>query len=136
MANISSYLQKAVLDWIGGGAAATQPAQRWAALSLGTPFSTNFTGSEPGGAAANTGYSRQTVLFGAAASPAGSMSNTASIVFGPFSVSMAIQGAALLETASVSSGSLLLFGTLATARTVLPGDTLVFAAGNFLATLS
>lgn len=66
MANISAYLAKAQLDWVTGAAAATQPSSRLLALSLGTP--TSISGSEVG---SNSGYARQSALFGAAASPAG-----------------------------------------------------------------
>ena len=134
MANVGQYLQKAVLDWVLGGAAATQPSSRLMGLSLGTPLATNISPycSEVGSA---SGYARQTALFGAAASPQGSASNTATISFGPFSTSNAIQGAFLADTVSIFSGNLLWYGTLLTARTVLPGDTLVVAPGNLLVTL-
>lgn len=131
MANISAYLEKAYLDWVTGAAAVTQPASRLLALSLGTP--TSVSGSEVG---SNSGYVRQSALFSPAASPAGSASNTASMVFGPFSSSNAIQGAVLYDTISINSGNMLWYGTLLTARTVLPGDTLVIAAGNLLMTIS
>ena len=39
MANIGAYGAKQMLDWVLGGAAATQPASRLAALSYGTPSS-------------------------------------------------------------------------------------------------
>lgn len=135
MANISAFAQKLVLDWLLGGAAATQPGQRWIALSRGTPNSTNFTGSEPNGTNAS-GYSRQSGLFGAAASPAGSCSITAAVTFGPFLSSDAIQGAGIFDTGSVSSGNNVFFGTLLTARTVLSGDTIIFNAGALITTLS
>ena len=131
MANIGAYGAKQMLDWVLGGAAATQPASRLAALSYGTPSSVS--GSEH---SSNLGYIRQTALFGAAASPAGSASNTASIVFGPFSSSNAIQGLLIYDTISINSGNIWWYGTLLTARTVLPGDTLVVAAGSLLVTLS
>lgn len=131
MANVSAYLAKAQLDWVTGAAAATQPSSRLLALSLGTP--TSVSGSEVG---SNSGYIRQSALFGAAASPAGSASNTAAMTFGPFSSSNAIQGAVLYDTISINSGNMLWYGTLLTARTVLPGDTIVVAAGALLATLS
>ena len=51
MANIAAYLEKAMLDWVLGGAAATQPASRLAALSLGVP--TSVSGSE---VLPNSGY--------------------------------------------------------------------------------
>src|SRR5262245_3981275 len=131
MANISAYLQKQTLDWMLGGAAATQPGSRLAALSLGTP--TSVSGSE---VLPSEGYLRQTSLFGAAASPAGSASNTAAMTFGPFSSSRAIQGLLIYDTISIFSGNIWWYGTLLTARTVLPGDTLVIAAGAVIATLS
>jgi hypothetical protein len=135
MANIGAFGQKAMLDWVLGGATPTQPASRLAALTLGTPFSTAglAQGSEH---SSNLGYLRQTALFGAAASPAGSASNTAAMTFGPFSSSNAIQGLIVTDTISIFSGNIWWFGTLLTARTVLPGDTLVVSAGNLIITLS
>lgn len=131
MANIASYNQKAMLDWNLGGATPTQPASRLAALSLGTP--TTVSGSE---VLPNSGYLRQTALFSAAASPAGSASNTAAMTFGPFSSSAAIQGLVLYDTSAFTAGNMLWYGTLLTARTVLTGDTLTVAAGALLITLS
>ncbi len=131
MANISAYAEKAMLDWVLGGATPTQPASRYIALSLGTP--TSVTGSE---VQQTSGYLRQTGLFGAAASPAGSASNTAAMTFGPFSSSAAIQGVMVWNTASINSGSMLWYGTLQTARTVLPGDSLVIDVGQLIITLS
>jgi hypothetical protein len=131
MANISSWAEKAMLDWVLGGATPTQPASRYIALSLGTP--TSVTGSE---VQLNSGYARQTGLFGAAASPAGSASNTAAMTFGPFSSSAAIQGIMVWNTNSINSGSMLWYGTLQTARTVLPGDSLVVDVGQLIITLS
>lgn len=131
MANIGAHGSKQMLDWVLGGAAATQPASRLVALSLGTPSSVS--GSEVN---TNSGYARQTALFGAANSPAMSASNTAAMTFGPFSSSNAIQGALIYDTISIMSGNIWWYGTLLTARTVLPGDTLVVAAGALIAVLS
>lgn len=131
MANIGAHGAKQMLDWVLGGASATQPASRLAALSLGTPSSVS--GSEVN---TNSGYARQTALFGAAASPAGSASNTAAMTFGPFSSSAAIQGLLIYDTISIMSGNIWWYGTLLTARTVLPGDTLVVGAGALIITLS
>lgn len=136
MPNIGAFGAKAMLDWTLKGATPTQPASILAALSLGTPGSVS--GSEVG---SNSGYIRQTALFGAAQSNIGggvaaSASNTASIVFGPFSTSNAIQGLLIYDTISINSGNIWWYGTLLTARTVLPGDTLVVAAGALIATLT
>jgi len=134
MANITAYGAKAMLDWVLGGATPTRPTDRYAALMYGTP---NFTGGGQGTEySSNQGYSRATALFSAAASPAGSASNTAGMTFGPFSSSSAIQGMMITDTFSIWSGNNLWYGTLLTARTVLPGDTLVVAPGQLLITLA
>lgn len=131
MANIAAYNSKAMLDWDLGGATPTRPTDRYTALSLGTP--TSVSASE---VLTGSGYVRQTSLFGAAASPAGSASNTAAMTFGPFSSSAAIQGVVLFDTSAFTAGNQLWYGTLLTARTVLPGDTLVIGAGSLIITLA
>lgn len=130
MANISAYLAKQTLDWHLGGASGTIPANRWAGLAWGLPTSV-------GGSELNTsfGYSRLTALFGAAASPAGSASNTAAMTFGPFSSIASILGLQLWDGSPVASSNMLWYGTLLTARTVAPGDSLVVAAGALIITL-
>ena len=131
MAAISAYLGKQTLDWQLGGAAATQPANRWAGLAVGTPTST-------GGSEMNTltGYSRITALFGAANSPAGTASNTAGMTFGPFSSVGSVQGVQLWDGSPVGSSNMLWYGTLQTARTFGIGDSLVISAGSLTVTLS
>ena len=135
MANIGEFGAAAQLDWVLGGGNPTRPASRLAALSYGTP--TSRSGSEH---SSNLGYIRQSALFGPAASNlngiAASASITAAMTFGPFSSSNAIQGLLIYDTISIFSGNIWWYGTLLTARTVLPGDTLVCAAGAVLATLS
>jgi len=131
MANIGAYAEKQILDWVFGGAAATQPASRLVALSIGTP--TSVSGSEM---ASNSGYVRATVQAAAAASPAGSASNTNSITFGPFSTTATIQGCLVYDTISINSGNIWWYGTLLTARTPLAGDSMVMNPGSLIATLS
>jgi hypothetical protein len=131
MANISAYLAKQMLDWVLGGAAATQPTSRLASLSIGTPTSVSASEYPP-----NSGYTRASALFSPAASPAGSASNTAGMTFGPFSVSTPIQGLVIHDTTAFTAGNMLWYGTLLTARTVLPGDTVTVAPGALLITLS
>jgi len=135
MSNITAYNAKAMLDWILGGATPTRPTDRYAALVYGTPSFTPgaLLGTEY---SSNQGYTRATALFSAAASPAGSASNTAGMTFGPFSSSSAIQGLLITDTLSIFSGNVLWYGTLLTARTVLPGDQLVVAPGQLLITLA
>ena len=131
MANIAAPAQKLMLDWLLGGAAATQPPGRFVGLSLGTP--TSVTGSE---VQAASGYARQSAQFGAANSPAGSASNNVAMTFGPFSSSAAIQGLGIWDSSNINAGTYLEYGTLLTARTVLPGDSLVIAAGQLIISLA
>lgn len=134
MANISAFHAKALLDWsLGGtGAAVTQPSSRLAALASGVPTSVSASELSPG----DGGYTRQTALFTDAASPAGSASNTAAMTFGPFSSSRTVQGLVVFDTTAFTAGNMLWYGTLLTARTVLPNDTLVVAAGALIVTLT
>lgn len=131
MANIGAYLAKGMLDWSLQGATPARPNALWAGLAAGTP--TSVSGSEIG---TLTGYSRITALFGAAASPAGSASNTAAMTFGPFSSTGSILGLQLWDGSPVNSSDMLWYGTLQTARTILIGDSLVLTAGALIITLS
>jgi len=130
MANIAAYAEKAMLDWVLGGATPTRPTVWGVGLSLGAP--TSVSGSEIG---TDSGYTRQTVVFNAAASPAGSASNSGAMTFGPFSTAQSISGLLVTDTLA-TAGNMLWYGTLATARTVGPGDSLVVAAGSVLITLA
>src|SRR5262245_56544717 len=136
MANISAYFAKQMLDWSFKGATPTQPASLLVALASGTPTSVGFVGAAHSEILPNSGYLRQTGLFSAAASPAGSASNTAAMTFGPFSSIGTIQGVVIYDTTAFTAGNMLWYGTLLTARTVLAGDTLVVAQGALIATLS
>lgn len=123
MANISDYAEKAMLDWILGGATPTRPASWFVGLATTAP--TDQSSFEIG---AGSGYARQTVAFAAAASPAGTSDNVGAMTFGPFSNGATIVGVHIWDTNA--AGNQLWQGTLATARTVGTGDSLVIAAGN------
>lgn len=136
MANIGAYLEKALLDWTLGGATPTRPATGSTGiavgLSLGVPSS--ISGSEMG---TGSGYARQTPVFAAAASPGGSATNTNNMTFGPFSSAASITGIQIWDTVlTLNSGNLLFYGTLATARTVGVGDSLVIASGALTCAIS
>jgi hypothetical protein len=72
----------------------------------------------------------------AAASPAGSASNTAAMTFGPFSSIGTAQGVFVCDTTSINSGNIWFYGTLATARTVAPGNLLAILPGALIIALS
>ena len=134
MANVSAYLAKAHLDWaLGGAAPPSAPGTRAVGLSLGAP--TSVSGSEM---ATNSGYTRKTAGFAAAASPAGSATINTAITFGPFSTAYSITGLQIWDTlgVAVDAGKMLWYGNLATARTVASGDSLVVASGALTVSLA
>lgn len=134
MANISQYMQKAMLDWVLLGATPTRPASVLCGLSIGAPSSTS--NSEVG---AGSGYARAAPTFGAAGTPAssGSASNNAAMTFGPFSSSQVISGLFLIDnTALATATNQLWFGNLSTVRTPLVGDSLVINVGALQVTLA
>jgi hypothetical protein len=83
-----------------------------------------------------TNFSRVTALFGAAASPTQSASNTASLLFGPFSSAGEASGLVIFDVSPINSSNMLWFGTLQTARSFLAGDSLQIGAGALTITLS
>jgi hypothetical protein len=125
--------EKAVLDWLYGGATPTRPAvgSQAVGLSLGVPSSTS--GSE---ITTGSGYTRQNLVMPAAASPAGSVTNTSSLSFGPFSGGASITGIQIWDTTVFLTGNMLMYGTLATARTVGVGDSLIIASGALTALMT
>lgn len=131
MAGISTYLQKAALDWSLGGAAPTRPSNWAVGLSLGSP--TSVSGSE---IATGSGWTRQTAPLAAAASPAGSASNGTAMTFGPALTAATFSGLQLWDTSAATAGNMLYYGLLATARTLGVGDSLVIAAGALIITLA
>ena len=130
MANISAYAAKAMLDWVDGGATPTQPSARYVNLSLGSP--TSVSGSE---ITTGSGCSRQTAAFAAAASPAGSASNSAAMTFGPFSSTCSVSGVNIWDTNIALTGNLLWYGLLANPRTLTIGDSVVLPIGGLVTTL-
>lgn len=120
MPALSAYAQKAVLDWLLGGDTPTQPSARWLGLSYGAPSSTN--GSEIATA------SRATVNVAAAASPGGSASNAAAVVFAAFSYASTVSGWQLWDAST--GGNMLWFGTMAVATRPASASQFTCAAGN------
>lgn len=131
MAGIAAYLEKALLDWSLNAQAATRPTAWSVGLSLGIPSSVS--GSE---IATGSGMTRQTLLMAAAASPAGSASNTTPMTFGPILSSATISGLQVWDTAAPTGGNMLWYGTLTTARALNAGDSLVFSPGALIITLA
>ena len=128
MANISTAFVKSVLDWAYNPASTPVRVAAWGiGLSDGAPSSVSA--SEINSATA----SRQTVSF--AAATANSVSNNLAATFS-FASGATITGLQLWDTASSVNGLMLNYGNLATVRTLLAGDSLVFATGALVITLA
>jgi hypothetical protein len=133
VANISIYAAQKMLDWSLKATTPATPAGIFIGLSLAVPSSA--ASSEVG---TGSGYARQAMSFAVAATPTGSASasNSTAATFGPFSSSQAITGLFISDTVSSNAGNMYWFGNLATARTPLPNDQLVLAAGALAITLN
>ena len=130
MAALSDYSEKLLLDWAMTTGSATRPTAWYVALYTAAP-SDSGGGTEVSG----SGYARQSVTFGAAATPGGTTSNTGAVSFtasgGAFGTVVAI---GIFD--AVSSGNLLWHGNITASKTVDDGDTLEFSIGNIDLTLA
>lgn len=118
--NLSNYLEDKVLDHILGTTAYTMPTTVYVALYTAAP-------NDAGGGTEVSGgsYARQTAVFDAASS--GATQNTANIDF----VSMpACTVVAIGIFDALTSGNLLVWGTLSTNKSLDAGDTLRIATGD------
>lgn len=118
--NLSDYLENKVLDHILGTTTYTKPSAVYVALYTAAP-------SDVGGGTQVTGgsYARQTATFDAAAS--GATQNAGNIDF----VSMpACTVTAIGIFDALTTGNLLVWGTLATSKSLDAGDTLRIAIGD------
>lgn len=133
MANISQAMTKSLLDWSLLGATPTRPTSVFAGLATGAP--TSVASSEIG---TGSGYARSIMSFGAAGTPSGSgtATNNAGVTFGPFSSAQSISGVFIVDNVATAAGTMLYQGNLTTARTVNPGDQLVFASAALTITLN
>lgn len=105
------------------------PATLGAGISLGAPTSVSM--SEVG---TGSGYTPQTLSMSSVAASGTIASNAAAMTYGPFSSAQSLSGIVVKDTLG-TAGNLHYFGTLATARTVSVGDSLVIAAGALTITL-
>lgn len=124
MAALSNYAEKLLLDWLMTSGAATRPTAWYVALFTAAPSDSG------GGTEVSTGgYSRQALTCGAASTPAGSTTNTASLTF--------TAGGAAFGTVThigifdaASAGNLLWHGAATSSKFVDDGDSYVFDIGD------
>lgn len=124
MTQLSDWAEKACLDWLMGGATPTRPSARYLALYTGAP-SDSGGGTEMSGG----GYARQALTCDAAASGAGSCSNSNALTFTISGVDpQPYTHGGIFDAAS--GGNLLWHGPLTAPKDLGDGDSIVFAAGE------
>jgi len=118
--NLSNYLENKLLDHFLGTASYTMPATVYVALYTSAP-------SDPGGGTEVAGgsYARQVATFTSASS--GATSNTANIDFVDMPACTVV---AIGVHDALTSGNLLVHGTLNQNKTLDAGDTLRIATGD------
>ena len=128
---LTTYLEKAVLDWIGGAATPTRPAGIWLGMATGTP---NANGASE--LATNT-MSRVTCTFAAANSPQGSMTNLNAMTLMANSSAATVFGFNIWDAATVGANRLA-YGTLTATVSFRAGsgDQIAFAVGTLKVTLT
>jgi hypothetical protein len=131
MVGLSTGASVALLDWHLGGATPTRPSTRAVGLSLGTPSSVSASEMATG-----EGVTRQTVVYSAAVAAGQSAVNSNAFTFGPFSSARTVVGLQVWDHATTGNGTMWWYGTLATARTLGVGDSLVFNASSLVHTLT
>lgn len=118
--NLSNYLENKLIDHFLGTTTYTKPTSVYVALYTVTP-------GEAGGGTEVTGgsYARQIATFSAAAS--GATSNTGNIDFVNMPAATVV---AIGIFDALTSGNLLLYGSLTANKTTDAGDTLRIATGD------
>jgi hypothetical protein len=118
--NLSNYLENKLIDHFLGTASYTMPTDVYVALYTVAP-------GEAGGGTEVTGgsYARQVATFSAAAS--GATSNDSNIDFTNMPAATVV---AIGIFDSLTTGNLLLYGSLTTNKTTDAGDTLRIATGD------
>ncbi len=114
--SFSPFAQKRMLDFVCGGASATEPAARWAGLL-------DVSGSE----ISATGYARVSALFNAASSPGG-YASMAPTTFQPFTSNGTLTVVAVGVWDNSVGTNLLLSGVLSNTIVVRPNAGVVIAA--------
>ncbi len=123
----TNYLENAILNATLRNTSYTSPTTVYSAL-----YSTAPTPSTGGTELSGNGYSRVSSTF---SSPSGGItSNSADITFGPATGNWATVVA--FGIVDASSGGNLLYYTSVNGRNVKSGDTLTYATGNVVITLS
>lgn len=124
MPALSDFAEKLMLDFCFNTETATRPTSWYVALYTATPSDSG------GGTEVSTfGYARQAVTFDAVTSPGGTTQNAGSVAFTASGGSWgSITHFGIFD--AVTTGNLLAWTNMDTARTVNDAETLTFAIGD------
>jgi hypothetical protein len=137
MSAASNYLENKVLDHVLTATAYSQPAARY--LALFTNTSTNAAANLEAGtltdeiSTSGTAYAREAVTFAAASS--GSSATNATVTFDAATANWGtITHVAVMD--AETSGNVLFWGAVTTAKTIETGDTFQVTSGNLTVALA
>lgn len=132
MSAASNYLENALLNHTLTATAYTQPSTRYLALfTADTGLETNSPSAEV--STSGTAYIRKAVTFGAAVS--GTSATNATVTFDTATASWGnITHIAVMD--AVTSGNVLFYGALTTAKQIDTADTLQVSSGNLTVSLA
>ena len=135
MSAASNYLENKVLDHVLTATAYTQPTTRY--LGLFTNTSTNAAANLENGTLTDEisggSYARQTVAFAAASN--GTSATNATVTFPAATANWGtVTHVAVMDAAT--SGNVLFWGAVTTAKTIETGDTFQVTSGNLTVSLA
>lgn len=130
MSGLSTYLAGAVLAWIKSTAMPADPAAVYVGLFDGDPTDAGSGGTEV--TADITGAARIAVTFGAVTAKA--MANNADVDFGTSDADVDVTHFGLFD--ADTAGNMLGSAALDTPRTIVTGDPVKFATGDFTFSLA
>ena len=123
--NLSNYLENKVLDHILGTTSYTMPTTYLALYTVAPTDSTS--GTEVTGGS----YARQAISFNAASS--GAATNDANVDFSGMPTATVV---AVAICDDLTSGNILIYGSLTSSRSVVSGDTLRISSGDLSISLN
>ncbi len=134
MSAASNYLENKVLDHVLRNASYTQPSDLYVGLFTGNALNNLEAGTLTDEVSTSgTGYVRKAVTFGNAVT--GTATNSATVTFDAATDNWGnITAIAILDT--VTTGNVLFYGNLTTAKLIENGDTMQFVTDNISVSLA
>lgn len=133
MPALGTWAEAAALNFLLAGSTTAAPAAWGLALGSAVPTSSSVVTTWEIGTA--SGYAAQTMAMPTCALGSNTVTNTVAATFGPFSSSQSVSGAMIKNTTG-TGGTNIMWGSLATAATLTPGESLIFAVGALSCSLA